>query len=726
MTGVVQVVITAAKKGWLACKTSVGNKDKIKVQMRTSRWGAPMGMSSLKCLKLSSLTLSIAAAGLVVGCVSSPEPSKIQERLITEYVPPEELKAAPPADRDDSAPPVGQPRAELPGVYAPWQPSAHPGVRLTSTQITAREGERLGSDQPPAKLPPSPTPRDGDQFPQPDAAHPNRYAPSQPGTHTNLRIVNAQIEERVTAQEAPKEQQPRAGLPASPSRPEPVQPGASVPGVYSPRQPSFDPNIIVVNPQVAAKIMFGTEMREPPRAQLPPRPIPRDDDTIPQPGAQIPHMYAPYQPGVDPNLQIHNPQVAERVTEEYPTNNGTGVEAPEPHPIARLGNPVQPGASIPGRRAPRQPLASALDSSLARLVTTFTPPESLQAGLPADPGAKEPPRFSLPGRYRPIQPGALPDAGATVGSQPGARPADMRASRILVHGRIVQGFAADGGVLYWTEESSRGQTAHPTVWGFDLKNRAPFSVAGAWTDSNPTDVVADAERLYWVDHVRGWIMAASKFGGNAVKLATTQAGPYSLAIGHKEVYWANLDDGTIMAAPKSGGQARVVMGGQASPASLVVNFDTLYWVNLGDGSVHVSSVDGTNHRILAVDQTLTTGLASDGVAVYWGDAGSRTIQRGTADGKVRVVATGQFAPTSIAVDGTSVYWASEAGTISRLADGALSVVSQREGSVKALTVRDGQVFFVNEADNTIRTFNLPRAGLLAAELPQSAGQLSLH
>jgi hypothetical protein len=108
-------------------------------------------------------------------------------------------------------------------------------------------------------------------------------------------------------------------------------------------------------------------------------------------------------------------------------------------------------------------------------------------------------------------------------------------------------------------------------------------------ESQPWDIAADANNVYWVDNANpGTVKQVPVGGGTVVTLAQGEGAPVGIAVDLKNVYWTSFSDNTVNAIPiggADGGTKTVYATSQSGPSAIVVDDVNIYWVNQTNGTI---------------------------------------------------------------------------------------------------------------------------------------------
>jgi len=140
-----------------------------------------------------------------------------------------------------------------------------------------------------------------------------------------------------------------------------------------------------------------------------------------------------------------------------------------------------------------------------------------------------------------------------------------------------RGLAVYQDFLYWTSRNGG------FIRRLDLVTMTDTMVVTGLTQ--PTDIVADANGIYWIDGYRIW--RADHDGWGMDELAAGQVGAKRLAVDDQHVYWTEFSLGDIRRALKDGsGSVEVFVSGQefpldiSSPWAIAVDATSVYWTDV--------------------------------------------------------------------------------------------------------------------------------------------------
>jgi len=257
--------------------------------------------------------------------------------------------------------------------------------------------------------------------------------------------------------------------------------------------------------------------------------------------------------------------------------------------------------------------------------------------------------------------------------------------------------AVDDASVYWTtadgevmRASKKGGTAEVLAQGED----------------NPTQIVVDNERVFWVDaHA---LRSIPKDGGTVSTLLGDVALSPVLTADDEHLYCAATDLGAIFQLPKSGGATTQIIGGMKfglGILGLAVDADAVFFTNHWDASVVAVPFGGASPRVIASAQPAPYAIAVRDHAVYWSrNNRPGVVMRASSEGSVSSVADGQSLPWAITTDAQNVYWLDVGdGSVWRARlDGQGAVrIAQMTGYPVAIAVDDDTIFWTDRTNDAI-------------------------
>jgi hypothetical protein len=245
---------------------------------------------------------------------------------------------------------------------------------------------------------------------------------------------------------------------------------------------------------------------------------------------------------------------------------------------------------------------------------------------------------------------------------------------VLVQGTLdtPHGIASDGVDVFWTSVGSND------IWKAATNGTGtPTAIVSG--QKGPTDIVATAAGLVWLNGGDGSIFASDKTGGNVTQIvaANQNGGAHTghLRVGGTTVYWTDTTAGGVYSAPIVKNATATPLTGTANARFLDIDLKDIFY-SAGAGATSVvdtTPLAGTTATPILMNQAASQGVAVDGFRLYWANGGvganTGTINRSHKDGTGAVqLATGQNFPGCIALDALSIYWINESsGTISKTA-----------------------------------------------------------
>lgn len=313
------------------------------------------------------------------------------------------------------------------------------------------------------------------------------------------------------------------------------------------------------------------------------------------------------------------------------------------------------------------------------------------------------------GQNQPTAPGDPGDPG----EPPPAAP------RIVVAGAQdwPSDIVADADAIYWTQ-AGRG-----LIMKLGRGETAPVVLA---TGVHAWRLALDDERLYATDNAGDRVFALPKRGGPVTLLASGWDGPASVAVDATHVYFTTEYGGELVRVAKSGGPAEVLSSGHDYPHGVAVDDTWVYWTVDLDGVLLAVPNGGGTVEVLASGLDRPAGITLADGFIYWtnraGDFANGSIARMRApaarpgsdaapsEGAIEVLATGQAHPNELAVDGGYAYWTNyDDGGVMRvgLAGGAVEVLDPptMQGAV-AIVVDAERVYWTHYLESAV--YALPK------------------
>jgi hypothetical protein len=204
----------------------------------------------------------------------------------------------------------------------------------------------------------------------------------------------------------------------------------------------------------------------------------------------------------------------------------------------------------------------------------------------------------------------------------------------------------------------------------------------------PTDLAADAKRIYW-PNATGAICAAPLDGtppppdtvdsgcGGAPVVAPRDGGysTYSqIVISSNEIFWT-LSGSKILTAPADVGAPvqQIVFQPGGNVTALSESSGDLLWINVGAdaGSLFRADHDGGRMSVLVgalIDRSVAPAYVVDADGIYWGHRNWDRLMAASRDGSRRaLLACEEQGVVAIATDQTHVYWVTGNGAVQRVA-----------------------------------------------------------
>ena len=139
----------------------------------------------------------------------------------------------------------------------------------------------------------------------------------------------------------------------------------------------------------------------------------------------------------------------------------------------------------------------------------------------------------------------------------------------------------------------------------------------------PTEIAADAQRVYWISPAPAPNITASSRTPGVVTVLYQGAGrPRALALSDDSVLWIDEASGSVLRLAKTGGEPQTIATKQAQPLDLAIDDERVYWVNAGVGAVMAAPLGGGDAVAIATGQAGASKVAVDRAAVYWEAGGS--------------------------------------------------------------------------------------------------------
>lgn len=289
------------------------------------------------------------------------------------------------------------------------------------------------------------------------------------------------------------------------------------------------------------------------------------------------------------------------------------------------------------------------------------------------------------------------DDGADAGQKLG-QPTELAAAQ------LAQSFTTDRRYLYWT-------TQHDGI------RRAPLAGGDVTTlvsgESNPWNIVVDADNIYWVT-LAGDVRKAPIDGGSAIVLASG-ASVGGIAVDGDNLYWMTGGEttmGNVMRLALAGGAPAVLATVPGGPAALTVDADQVY-VATGGSVFAVAKSSGTV-TLLASGQAGNESIAVDATSVYWldnnlGAIWKKTLNGGSATTIASGLPRGPAGPYYLAVDGSGVYWTNGNGTVEMATLPGLQryVIATGQDFPSPIALGGGNVYWGNDGSRNSDIFKMP-------------------
>ncbi|MCC6521864.1 MAG: hypothetical protein IT373_04320 [Polyangiaceae bacterium] len=182
------------------------------------------------------------------------------------------------------------------------------------------------------------------------------------------------------------------------------------------------------------------------------------------------------------------------------------------------------------------------------------------------------------------------------------------------------------------------------------------------TAMEPTGLVLDGPRLYWLEAAAGEIVAAPREGGAATRLAAGIGAPSGLAVDDAYVYVGeSAGDARVLRLPKAGGSVEQVAKSPHGPVRAVaVDATHVYFCAEGAHALYLAPKAGGTPRRLAEGCGERTQLVLEGRDLYFTGSSPRgpgLFQVPTAGGPTRTVfESAEDAPDALALRGGDLYF----------------------------------------------------------------------
>lgn len=220
--------------------------------------------------------------------------------------------------------------------------------------------------------------------------------------------------------------------------------------------------------------------------------------------------------------------------------------------------------------------------------------------------------------------------------------------------------------------AARGDDVYFATWreqapGTDIVGRASLASGPeaeiARDHEAITSISVDASGAYWAS-LRGDRAGLHRHHDGVTTELTRLGPPSQLALDGTSVTFTSGSRGLVARVPKAGGPPQVLADGERGPWGLAVTAEQVVWANSEGGEVVSVPLSGGPRRVLAA------GLAG---------------------------------PNSVAVDGESVYVTlKQGGAVMRLRGSEVTLLARDPGRPQTVLVRDGQLFWANEAGAIFR------------------------
>ncbi len=123
------------------------------------------------------------------------------------------------------------------------------------------------------------------------------------------------------------------------------------------------------------------------------------------------------------------------------------------------------------------------------------------------------------------------------------------------------------------------------IFSLGLNDKTPKTIADAYAST----IASDNENIYWVDAIKGTIMAMHLKDGTQTQLASHQKGPSSLFSDGEFVYWTTQGEnhhGTVMKVPVTGGTPVTLSENRAFPYGISTDAENIYWADHADAVIY--------------------------------------------------------------------------------------------------------------------------------------------
>jgi hypothetical protein len=200
-------------------------------------------------------------------------------------------------------------------------------------------------------------------------------------------------------------------------------------------------------------------------------------------------------------------------------------------------------------------------------------------------------------------------------------------------------------------------------------------------EEQPTGLIADHARVYWISRSGGQLLVRTSAGVAAAPqtLAIIDAAdglPATLALldgalilstgGRVQV---DGGSGELLRVPLDGGTPAAIASGLDGPARIAVDGHTLYWTDFGSGDV-MRQMDGGAAEVIVSGRSHPLDIAADAGTVYWleegtdgGPAAIFSVVPG--GGTVQPLTTPADSPSNLVLNFDGLYWADDAAATFR-------------------------------------------------------------